>query len=98
MRANPLLSIILPVLNESETINRTILALRKTGQGGPLEIIVVDGDPLGGTIRAITAPDVRTAIKTWLDPENFDATCLQRRSLSAMTARIKTSREMDDVQ
>jgi RimJ/RimL family protein N-acetyltransferase len=43
-------------------------------------------------------PDVRTAIKTWLDPENFDATCLQRRSLSAMTAAIKTSREMDDVQ
>jgi RimJ/RimL family protein N-acetyltransferase len=31
-------------------------------------------------------PAVRTAIKTWLDPENFDADGLQRRSLSAMTA------------
>ena len=31
-------------------------------------------------------PAVRTAIKTWLDPENFDAAGLQRRSLSAMTA------------
>jgi RimJ/RimL family protein N-acetyltransferase len=31
-------------------------------------------------------PALRTAIKTWLDPENFDAAGLQRRSLSTMTA------------
>jgi RimJ/RimL family protein N-acetyltransferase len=31
-------------------------------------------------------PAIRTAISTWLDPENFDATGRQRRSLSTMTA------------
>jgi hypothetical protein len=38
-------------------------------------------------------PADRTAIKTWLDPANFDATGLQRRSLSAMTgaATARTS-------
>jgi hypothetical protein len=41
-------------------------------------------------------PAVRTAITTWLDAENFDATGLQRRSLSAMTAAVKTM-EIDDV-
>ena len=38
------------------------------------------------SILDIEWPAVRTAIKTWLDPENFDAAGLQRRSLSAMTA------------
>jgi RimJ/RimL family protein N-acetyltransferase len=41
-------------------------------------------------------PAVRIAITTWLDAENFDATGLQRRSLSAMTAAAKTM-EIDDV-
>jgi RimJ/RimL family protein N-acetyltransferase len=31
-------------------------------------------------------PAIRTAIKTWLDPANFDAAGLQRSSLSALTA------------
>jgi RimJ/RimL family protein N-acetyltransferase len=31
-------------------------------------------------------PAIRTAIKTWLDPENFDSGGVQRRSLSVMTA------------
>jgi RimJ/RimL family protein N-acetyltransferase len=39
-------------------------------------------------------PDIRTAIKTWLVAENFDATGRQRRSLSAMTAAA-TARNSD---
>jgi hypothetical protein len=31
-------------------------------------------------------PAIRPAIKTWLDPQNFDAAGRQRRSLSTMTA------------
>jgi hypothetical protein len=31
-------------------------------------------------------PAIRTAIRAWLEPENFDAAGLQRRSLSALTA------------
>jgi len=34
-------------------------------------------------------PAIRTAIRTWLDSKNFDATGLQRRSLSTMTASAR---------
>jgi hypothetical protein len=33
-------------------------------------------------------PAIRRAIEAWLDPANFDAAGMQRRSLSAMTAAI----------
>lgn len=62
MAAIPAVSIILPVLNEAGAIDRAILAVREAGSGDPVEIIVVDGDPQGGTIKAITVPDVRTAV------------------------------------
>jgi hypothetical protein len=39
-------------------------------------------------------PAIRTAIKTWLDPQNFDAAGQQRRSLSVMTAAA-TARARD---
>jgi hypothetical protein len=37
-------------------------------------------------------PAIRTAIETWLIPENFDPTGLQRRSLSEMTATATAAR------
>jgi len=48
------LSIIIPVFNESRIINSTIVHLSKLTFSGSLEIIVVDGNPLGNTINAIT--------------------------------------------
>jgi len=47
------ISIILPVLHEAGTINTVIAHLRGLQQNSPLEIIVVDGDPAGGTLQAI---------------------------------------------
>lgn len=35
-------------------------------------------------------PAIRTAIKAWLDPNNFDADGVQRQSLSAMTMALNT--------
>jgi rSAM/selenodomain-associated transferase 2 len=54
------ISIIVPVLNEQEQINGLITRIRCLDPG-PLEIIVVDGDPQGGTISAIGSTGV-TAI------------------------------------
>jgi len=47
------ISIILPVLHEAGTINTVIAHLRGLPQNSPVEIIVVDGDPAGGTLQAI---------------------------------------------
>jgi rSAM/selenodomain-associated transferase 2 len=46
-------SIIIPVLNESAGIGEAIGHLRSLDGGEEVEIIVVDGDPGGGTLRAI---------------------------------------------
>jgi rSAM/selenodomain-associated transferase 2 len=54
------ISVILPVLNEAETINGVIGHLRKLDC--PVEVIVIDGDPAGGTIAEIRDRDVRTAV------------------------------------
>lgn len=51
---NRQLSIIIPVFNESGIINSTIVHLSKLTFSGRFEIIVVDGNPLGNTISAIT--------------------------------------------
>ena len=53
------LSVIIPVLNEADIINRTLSHLESFAVEGNLEIIVVDADPLGATIRAITRRCVR---------------------------------------
>jgi rSAM/selenodomain-associated transferase 2 len=55
MAGTPVISIILPVLNEAGTINESIAHLRGIDRGNFSEIIVVDGDPEGSTIRAIQA-------------------------------------------
>jgi rSAM/selenodomain-associated transferase 2 len=54
----PDLSIIIPVLNESAGINDIIAHLRAVDPEGNAEIIVVDGDPGGGTLDAICDPSV----------------------------------------
>ena len=53
-----LISIIIPVLNEVETINTTLAHLRRPGQGVDFEIIVVDGDSSGNTLKVVNDPDV----------------------------------------
>jgi rSAM/selenodomain-associated transferase 2 len=61
---NQRFSIIVPVLNESTGINKTVDHLRSlTIATGPApEIIVVDGDPEGKTIAAIQNDKVITAV------------------------------------
>ncbi len=44
----------MPVLHEAATINRAIDHIGNISAGFPAEIIVVDGDPAGSTIHAIT--------------------------------------------
>jgi rSAM/selenodomain-associated transferase 2 len=47
-------SVIIPVFDESSIINQTIEHVCQTGSGFNLEVIVVDGDVCGDTIRTIT--------------------------------------------
>jgi rSAM/selenodomain-associated transferase 2 len=58
----PALSLIMPVLNEAESINSTIRHIRELDGDGTVEIILVDGDPEGSTIGAIKDDGVRTAV------------------------------------
>ena len=51
--AQPLISIILPVLNEASGINGMIAHLRALQGADAAEIIVVDGDARSGTLRQI---------------------------------------------
>jgi len=59
---DPTISVIIPVLNESPGINEFIAQLRAQGPVDTVEIIVVDGDPAGSTIKAISHPDIVRAI------------------------------------
>ncbi len=53
-------SIIVPVLNEADQIKSTIEHLHKQKMKGICEIIVVDGNPDGGTIKNIQNKSVKT--------------------------------------
>ena len=53
------MSIIIPVLNEARIINATIDHLFSLDRSDVFEIIVVDGNPDGNTIKAITRPGVK---------------------------------------
>ncbi len=55
-------SIIMPVLNEAESINGAISRVLELQSPGKNEIIVVDGDPKGGTVSSIRHGSVITAI------------------------------------
>jgi rSAM/selenodomain-associated transferase 2 len=61
----PLLSIIVPVLNETGIIQRTVAHLREVSGDVPTEIIIVDGDPGGSTISGIAHSDT---VKTITSP------------------------------
>ncbi len=56
----PIISVVMPVLHEEAGINSVISHLRELGPRDSFEIIVVDGDPGGGTVRAIADTAVRT--------------------------------------
>lgn len=62
MNTVSVISIILPVLQESERINQAIAHLRGLRSDAAIEIIVVDGDPQGGTAKAIRDREVKTVI------------------------------------
>ncbi|MCK9418732.1 MAG: TIGR04283 family arsenosugar biosynthesis glycosyltransferase [Nitrospirae bacterium] len=62
MERTPALSLIIPVLSEAETINESIHHIRELDAHRMAEIIVVDGDPGGSTICAVTGEGVRTAV------------------------------------
>jgi rSAM/selenodomain-associated transferase 2 len=59
---NPTISVIMPVLNEAEGISGLISHLRDLEGGKDIEIVVVDADPAGCTIKAIHDAGVVTAI------------------------------------
>ena len=60
-----LLSVIVPVLNEEGIIQQTIAHLKELSVDVPTEIIIVDGDPGGSTIRSIGLSDT---VKTMTGP------------------------------
>jgi rSAM/selenodomain-associated transferase 2 len=54
----PRISIVIPVLDEADGINVLISYLRSLAGADKSEIIVVDGDPQGGTLHALEDPSV----------------------------------------
>jgi len=54
----PDISVVIPVLHESEIIARTLSHTQKSLLPVSSELIVVDGDPAGGTIRSVGHPGV----------------------------------------
>ena len=54
-------SVIVPVINEAERINGLIEHLRSLDSSESIEIIIVDGDPTGPTIKAVADDDVIVA-------------------------------------
>lgn len=61
-RTTPTLSVIIPVLREGGLINGLLRHVRGLAGGDRVELIVVDGDPCGGTVGAITERGVVTAL------------------------------------
>ncbi|MDM8554424.1 TIGR04283 family arsenosugar biosynthesis glycosyltransferase [Desulfococcaceae bacterium HSG7] len=53
-----LISIIIPVLNETKTINTTLAHLKNSGMGDDCEIILVDGASSGNTLKVVNDPNV----------------------------------------
>jgi len=62
MNKDPAISVIIPVLNEGRGINDVIAHLRSQAALDAVEIIVVDGNPAGTTIKAISHPGIVTAV------------------------------------
>lgn len=62
MQSTPGISVVIPVLNEARSINALIAHVRSLAPVDAVEIVVVDGDRAGSTLRAIGHPLVVTAI------------------------------------
>ncbi|MBS0014050.1 MAG: glycosyltransferase, partial [Desulfobacterales bacterium] len=58
----PAVSVIVPVLNEGGTINRTIRHLSDACRGAAAEFIIVDGDPAGSTIHCLGNRQAKTLV------------------------------------
>jgi rSAM/selenodomain-associated transferase 2 len=58
--SHALISVVIPVLNEQKHINAAIIDIRNSSDDGNYEIIVVDGDPEGSTVKAIKDKNVKT--------------------------------------
>ena len=56
------ISIIIPVLNETEIINKCLMHLTEIISSARCEIIVVDGSPAGNTIQSITVSHIKKII------------------------------------
>ena len=56
------ISVVIPVYREREHVNEAISHLRRQGWPGGLEVIVVDGEQSGTTLRAIRDAGVKTAV------------------------------------
>lgn len=65
MASIPAMSIVIPVLHEADRINGLLYHIRGINGSEDVEIIVVDGDPAGGTIRKIAD---RNVIKAMSEP------------------------------
>ena len=58
----PAVSLIIPVLHEAKNMSEIIQHIRELDVDGAVEIIVVDGDPEGSTIKTIKDEGVRTVL------------------------------------
>ncbi len=58
----PMISVIIPVLHEGAKINEAVSRLRAQDPGRCAEIIVVDGDPAGSTVKTIIDTGVRSLV------------------------------------
>ncbi len=61
-KCEPSFSVVVPVIDEAERINGLIEHLRSLDLSESIEIIVVDGDPAGPTIKAVADDDVILAL------------------------------------
>ena len=61
-KCKPSFSVVVPVINEAERINGLIEHLGSLDLSESIEIIVVDGDPAGPTIKAVADDDVIVAL------------------------------------
>ncbi len=52
------ISVVVPVLEEADRINALVDHIRVIGYGASPEIIVVDGDPAGSTLAALSRPGI----------------------------------------
>jgi rSAM/selenodomain-associated transferase 2 len=57
-------SFVVPVYQEAEIINQTISNINSLDDSGKAEIIIVDGDPKGSTIREIKNDKIKIIIST----------------------------------